>query len=100
MGDRASLFEELEFDVRDAEADVVSVSVSLPEDSSSQESATGADFGFEAEVWVLGETVSFERVLTTSGHWLTAIREGCNLGPTSFGWCCVCHIGGGCEDGC
>jgi hypothetical protein len=59
-------------DVVGADNDVVSVSVSLPDEmSASQLSATGFDFGFEASFGALGgafvESCRCERVVATSG---------------------------------
>jgi len=85
MGERFSPFEELEVGIRDREAEVVSVSVSLPEEASSQLSATGVDLGFEVLLCgALVEMLSLERVLTTSRNSLVVTHVTCEMGLNAY----------------
>jgi hypothetical protein len=81
MGERFSPLEELEVGIRDREAEVVSVSVSLPEEASSQLSATGVGLDFEAVVCgALVDMLSLESVLTTSVNSLAMARVTFQMG--------------------
>lgn len=85
MGERFSPFEELEVGIRDREAGVVSVSVSLPEEASSQLSAIELDLGFEAVLCgALVEILSLERVFTTSRISSVVVRVTCELGFNAY----------------